>query len=71
MRARYRRAVMIGLGCVYLGGVGFLSGILVERMRFDLQRAAVLTHLAATEKRLHARLMDIERELDPRPQEKR
>jgi hypothetical protein len=71
MRARYLRAVMIGLGCVYLGGVGFLSGILVERVRFDLQRAAVLTRLAATEKRLHVRLMDIERELDPQPQEKR
>jgi hypothetical protein len=71
MRARYLRAVMIGLGCVYLGGVGFLSGILVERVRFDLQRAAVLTRLAATEKRLHVRLMDIERGLDPQPQEKR
>jgi hypothetical protein len=62
MKVRYRRAALIGLGCVYLGGIGFLSGIVVERMRFDLQRAAVLTRLADTEKRLHAHLMDIERD---------
>jgi hypothetical protein len=66
MNARYRRAVMIGLVCVYLGSIGFLSGMLVERMRFDLQRATVLTRLADTEKRLRAHLMEIERALDAR-----
>ena len=71
MKPRYRRAVIIGLGCVYLGGIGFLSGMLVERMRFDLRRAAVLTRLADAEKRLHAHLMDIERELDARRAESR
>jgi hypothetical protein len=65
MRTRYRRAVMIGLGCLYLGAVGFLSGMLVERIRFDLHRTAVLTRLAAAEQRLHARLMDLEPRIEP------
>jgi hypothetical protein len=66
--ARTRLAVVIGLGGLYLGALGFLSGMLVERMRFDVQRAATLRRLAATEDRLHARLMRLERRAE-RPEQ--
>jgi hypothetical protein len=60
MRRRRRLAVIVGIVCLYLAGVGFLSGVLVERVRFDARRAAVLERLSTTEQRLHARLMDLE-----------
>jgi hypothetical protein len=66
----WRRAVLIGLGCLYLGGIGFLSGMVMERMRFDAQRTAVLTRLTAAQDRLHAHLMRLEQRAEgrrPRP----
>jgi hypothetical protein len=63
---RTRLAVVVSLGCLYLGGLGVLSGMLLERMRFDVQRAAVLSRLAAAEVRLHAHLMDLERRAERR-----
>lgn len=56
---------LIGIGCLYLGVLGFLAGMVVERMRFDHQRAIVLESLTATEKQLHTRLMDLERQAEP------
>jgi hypothetical protein len=41
--------------------VGFLGGVLVERIRFDRERASVLERVAHAEQRLHARLMELER----------
>jgi hypothetical protein len=67
MRRRHRLAVIVGIVCLYLAGIGFLSGVLVERMRFDARRATVLEHLTTTEQRLHARLMDLERRPRGRP----
>jgi hypothetical protein len=63
---RVRRVVLLGLVGLYLGGLGVLSGMLVERMRFDAERAAVLSRLAATEGRLHAHLMNLERRAEHR-----
>jgi polynucleotide 5'-kinase involved in rRNA processing len=62
-----RRQLQLALGLsLYLGTVGFLGGMLVERIRFDRERASVLTRFATAEQRLHARLMALEREAEPR-----
>jgi hypothetical protein len=57
-----RRRLVVALGLVYLYvlGMGFLAGVLVDRVRFDERRAEVLRHLTLTEARLHARLMRLE-----------
>jgi hypothetical protein len=56
---------LIAVGCLYLGILGFLAGMVVERMRFDPQRDAGLKSLPATERQLHTRLMDLERHAEP------
>lgn len=38
--------------------------MVVERIRFDRQRASLLQHLAATHERLHTHLMDLERQTE-------
>lgn len=60
MTARARRAILIGVAVIYVAGLGFLAGIMVERMRFDVQRTATLTRLTAAEQRVRSVLMDIE-----------
>jgi len=52
---------LIAGGSLYLTVVGFLTGMVVERVRFDRQRATLLQHLAATHERLHTHVMDLER----------
>jgi hypothetical protein len=59
---RRRLRFLIAAGCLYLTGLGFLTGMIVERVRFDRQRSIVLHHLAATQERLHTHLMDLERQ---------
>jgi hypothetical protein len=61
MNAR-RLAVLIA-GCLYVGGVAFLAGMTVEHMRFDADRTAIVTSLAAREARVRAHLMDLERDV--------
>jgi hypothetical protein len=56
-----RNTVLITLAALYLSLFGFISGMLVERMRFDWTRSIVLMRLDATEQRLRARLMEIEK----------
>jgi hypothetical protein len=60
MTRRGRRALALSLG-IYGVGMGFLGGMLLDRVLFDRQRNSVLTRVAEAEKRLHARLMEIER----------
>ena len=60
MTARARRPILIGVAAIYVAGLGFLAGIMVERMRFDVQRTATLTRLTAAEQRVRSVLMDIE-----------
>jgi hypothetical protein len=57
-----RRAAVLAIGfaCLYLAVMGFLAGTMVERMRFDAQRSAVLSRLASAERQVRARLMDLE-----------
>jgi hypothetical protein len=62
MLTRHERGLLIAGGCLYLTVLGFLTGMIVERVRFDRQRATVLQHLDATQERLHTHLMDLERQ---------
>ena len=61
MNAR-RLAVLIA-GSLYVGGVAFLAGMTVEHMRFDADRTAIVTSLAAREARVRAHLMDLEHDV--------
>jgi hypothetical protein len=58
--SRRRRALALGLG-LYAVTIGFLAGMLLERVRFDEARASVLARVTMAEQRLHARLMELER----------
>ena len=60
MSARLRLSMIAGLGGLYLAALGFLCGVVVERIRFDLQRTATVTRLTEAEERMRARLMEIE-----------
>jgi len=60
MTGHRRRIVVFGLTGLYLGALGFISGMVVERMRFDVRRTAVLRELSHAERRLHDRLMSLE-----------
>jgi len=46
----------------YLLGLGFLSGMIVDRIRFDESRSALLGTLEEDSHRVHERLMAVERE---------
>ncbi len=59
---RRELGLLIAAGCLYLTGFGFLTGMVVERARFDRQRGLLLQHLAATQEQLHTHLMDLERQ---------
>ena len=43
-------------------GVGFLSGMIVDRIRFDESRSTLLIRLEKDTQRVHQRLIAIERE---------
>ena len=49
---------------LYLLAVGVLTGILVERVRFDESRSVLFTQLEDDTHKLHERLMAIEGETD-------
>jgi hypothetical protein len=56
-----RRSVF-GVVGLYLLGVGVLTGMLIERIRFDEARSVLLTRLDQDAHRLRERLMAIEGE---------
>jgi hypothetical protein len=56
------RRFTVGILGVYLFSVGLLSGILFNRVRFDVSRAALLKQLDEHTHRLQQRLMAMERE---------
>lgn len=61
MSTRWRRAILVvGFG-LYLLGLGFLGGIVAERVRFDHQRLAVLNRYDEALKNWHAYLMGLEK----------
>ena len=61
MIGKQSRLVFIVVG-VYLLSLGVLTGILVERVRFDEARSVLLTKLEEDTQALHEELMTIERE---------
>jgi len=61
MTSSSRNTALIALAALYLTAFGFVSGMLADRIRFDWNRSVVLMRLDATEQRLRARLMEIER----------
>jgi hypothetical protein len=56
------RRFIVGIVGVYLFSVGLLSGMLFERIQFDLSRTVILKELDEQRDRLHQRLMAMERE---------
>lgn len=50
------------VAALYLLVVGFLSGMIVDRIRFDETRSVLLARLEEDSNRVHKRLMAIERE---------
>ena len=54
-----RKAMAVGLG-LYLVILGVLGGVLVERMRYDRERAEVLAHYDDALKARNARLIELE-----------
>lgn len=61
MRWEWRRIVGLRSLGLYILGFGFVSGMAVERMRFDRQRQQVVGRLAERADRIHAHLMALER----------
>jgi hypothetical protein len=54
---------------VYLLGLGVFGGMLIEDIRFDKARNALLTQLEKESDTLHERLIAIERETGEHPKE--
>ena len=50
------------IAALYLLVVGFLGGMIVDRVRFDASRSVLLTRLEQDTHRVHERLMALERE---------
>jgi hypothetical protein len=61
-----RQVVLAIMGC-YLMGLGVLSGMLIEDIRYDKSRSALLAQLQKENDTLHERLMEIEREAAEQP----
>jgi hypothetical protein len=64
MMTRREVGFLIAGGYLYLTVLGFLTGMVVERIRFDRRRATLPQHLAATHERPHTHLMDLERQTE-------
>ena len=60
-RANKDRSI-VTVAALYLLVIGFLSGMIVDRIRFDETRSVLLARLEEDSQRLHQRLMAIERE---------
>ena len=56
-----RRRLLVTAVGLYLLAIGFLSGILAERIRFDETRSDLITKLEEDTQRVHERLMAMER----------
>ena len=68
----WRRITMVCVVGSYLMGLGFLGGIMVERIRFDRQRTVILQRHDSAARRVHEQLMALELSQQPaRPRESR
>jgi len=62
MMKRWRWTILNGVLGLYLAGLGFLGGIVAERIRFDTQRKVVLQRFDEAVRQWHAYLITLERE---------
>ena len=53
---------IVTVAALYLLVVGFLGGMIVDRVRFDASRSVLLTRLEQDTHRVHERLMALEHE---------
>ena len=60
MQERRRRVVIGSALAFYLIALGFLAGIVAERIRFDRQRSAAVARLETAAQRLRAEMMTAE-----------
>ena len=52
---------IVTVAVVYLLGVGFLSGMIIDSIRFDESRSTLLARLEEDTEKIHQRLIAIER----------
>ena len=57
-----KQRFIVTVAGLYLLGVGFLSGMIIDRIRFDETRSGLLARLEEDSHTVHERLMAIERE---------
>src|SRR5438034_1422377 len=65
MSQRNQWAVLGSLVALYLVGLGGLSGVISERIRFDGTRNRVVAELQEATQRVHAKAIAWERSIDP------
>ena len=53
---------IVTVAALYLLVVGFLGGMIVDRVRFDASRSVLLTRLEQDTHKVHERLMALEHE---------
>ena len=61
-QSRIKDRFIVTVAALYLLVVGFLGGMIVDRVRFDASRSVLLTRLEQDTHRVHERLMALERE---------
>jgi len=61
MKDRFKDRFIVTVAVFYLLGVGFLSGMIVDRIRFDEVRSGLLARLEEDTQTVHHRLIAIER----------
>ena len=61
MKDRFTDRFIVTVAVVYLLGVGFLSGMIVDGIRFEESRSRLLARLEEDTQRVHQRLVAIER----------
>ena len=66
MKDRFKDRFIVTVAVVYLLGVGFLSGMIVDRIRFDEVRSGLLARLEEDTQTVHHRLIAIERGESPK-----
>lgn len=65
IKDRFKDRVIVTVVVVYLLGVGFLSGMIVDGIRFEESRSRLLARLEEDAQRVHQRLIAIERGESP------
>jgi hypothetical protein len=61
MPRRWRRPVLLLTLAVYFTGLGFVGGLIVDRVRFDTVRNRVVADYTEAVQRVHEHLMLLER----------